>query len=122
MNVPFLVSRSSSRRNHARGDHDAHTRQTASGLINTSQQVGGAVGLALLSTIAVSTTEDKLAGGAAGPSALTNGLANAFWAGAAIAFAGLLVSIFLVRGRDLRAQEEEVHEPALEEAALEEAA
>jgi hypothetical protein len=35
----------------------------------------------------------------------------------AIAFAGLLVSIFLVRGRDLR-----VPEPALEEAALEEAA
>ena len=79
-------------------------RTKASGLINTSQQVGGAVGLALLSTIAVSTTEDKLAGEALGQSALTNGLANAFWAGAAIAFAGLLVSIFLVRGRDLRAQ------------------
>jgi hypothetical protein len=30
---------------------------------------------------------------------------NAFWAGAAIAFAGVLVSIFLVRTRDLRPQE-----------------
>jgi EmrB/QacA subfamily drug resistance transporter len=89
----------------------------ASGLINTSQQVGGAVGLALLSTIAVSTTEDELARGAAQSSALTDGLGNAFWAGAAIAFAGLLVSIFVVRGRDLRAPE-----PALNEAALEEAA
>jgi EmrB/QacA subfamily drug resistance transporter len=89
----------------------------ASGLINTSQQVGGAVGLALLSTIAVSTTEDELARGVAQPSALTEGLANAFWAGAAIAFVGMLVSIFLVRGRDLR-----VSEPALEDAALQEAA
>jgi hypothetical protein len=41
---------------------------------------------------------------------------NAFWAGAAIAAVGLLVAIFLVRGRDLRPQEAEVHvpEPALE--------
>ncbi len=94
----------------------------ASGLINTSQQVGGAVGLALLSTIAVSTTEDELARGAAEASALTEGLVNAFWAGAAIAVAGLLVSIFLVRGRDLRASEPALEETTLEEAALEEAA
>jgi hypothetical protein len=39
------------------------------------------------------------------PAALTEGFVNAFWAGAAIAFAGVLVSIFLVRGRDLRAQD-----------------
>ena len=38
---------------------------------------------------------------------------NAFWAGAAVAFVGVLVSIFLVRGRDLR-QEGSVPEPALE--------
>jgi MFS family permease len=90
----------------------------ASGLINTSQQLGGAVGLALLSTIAVSTTEDELARGASGPSALTEGLVNAFWAGAAFAFAGVLVSIFLVRGRDLRVTEPVVseEEPALEAA------
>ena len=89
----------------------------ASGLINMSQQIGGAVGIALLSTVAVSTTDDALATGDAMPSALTDGFVNAFWAGAAIAFVGVLVSIFLVRGRDLRAQEAEVLEPALEEAA-----
>jgi EmrB/QacA subfamily drug resistance transporter len=89
----------------------------ASGLINTTQQIGGAVGIALLSTIAVSTTDDALATGADVPSALTDGFVNAFWAGAAISFAGLVVSIFLVRGRDLRAQEAPVLEPALEEAA-----
>ncbi|HXV35348.1 MAG TPA: DHA2 family efflux MFS transporter permease subunit [Gaiellaceae bacterium] len=84
----------------------------ASGLINTSQQIGGAVGIALLSTIAVSTTDNAVSSGTAAPVALTDGFVNAFWAGAAIAFAGVLVSIFLVRGRDLRPQETPVPEPA----------
>ena len=39
----------------------------ASGLINTSQQIGGAVGIAILSTIAVSTTDDAVATGTAMP-------------------------------------------------------
>ena len=97
----------------------------ASGLINTSQQIGGAVGIAILSTIAVSTTDDAVAQGTAMPIALTDGFVNAFWAGAGIAFAGLLVSIFVVRGRDLRqpvASEQALEEAALEGAALEEAA
>ena len=85
----------------------------ASGLINTSQQIGGAVGIAILSTIAVSKTDDALATGAQSSVALTDGFAAAFWAGAAIAFAGLLVSIFFVRGRDLQQQAPAV-EPALE--------
>ena len=49
--------------------------------------------------------------------ALTDGFAAAFWAGAAISFAGLLVSIFVVRGRDLQHQEAGAVEPALEPAA-----
>jgi EmrB/QacA subfamily drug resistance transporter len=88
----------------------------ASGLINTTQQIGGAVGIAILSTIAVSTTDDAVAGGTAVPQALTDGFVAAFWAGAAIAFAGVLVSIFMVRGRDLRPQEAPGVEPALEAA------
>jgi EmrB/QacA subfamily drug resistance transporter len=86
----------------------------ASGLINTSQQVGGALGIALLSTIAVSTTDDEVAGGTALPTALTDGFVNAFWAGAAIAFAGVLVSVFLVRGRDLRPQDLPIGESLVE--------
>jgi predicted MFS family arabinose efflux permease len=89
----------------------------ASGLINTSFQIGGALGIALLSTIAVSTTEDELASGTALPGALTDGFVDAFWAGAAIAFAGVLVSVFLVRGRDLELPEAAAAKPALEEAA-----
>jgi EmrB/QacA subfamily drug resistance transporter len=89
----------------------------ASGLFNTSYQIGGALGIALLSTIAVSTTDDEVANGTALLAALTDGFVNAFWAGAAIAFAGVLVSVFLVRGRDLRRPEPVVPKPALEEAA-----
>jgi EmrB/QacA subfamily drug resistance transporter len=74
----------------------------ASGLINTAQQIGGAVGIAVLSTIAVSTTDGAVADGTAVPVALTDGFVNAFWAGAGIAFAGLLVSVFMVRRRDLQ--------------------
>jgi len=90
----------------------------ASGLINTSQQIGGAVGIAILTSIAVSRTDDAISSGTAPPIALTDGFQAAFWAGAAIAFAGVLVSLFLVRSSDLR-QEQEVHvpEPALEPAA-----
>jgi EmrB/QacA subfamily drug resistance transporter len=79
----------------------------ASGLMNTSQQIGGAVGIAILSTIATSTTNDAVATGTQLPVALTDGFQAAFWTGAAIAFAGVLVSVFLVRGRDLQSQEEQ---------------
>ena len=82
----------------------------ASGLINTSQQIGGAVGIAALSTIAVTTTDDAVAEGTAVPVALTDGFVNAFWAGVAIAAVGLLVSVFMVRGRDLQ-QEQPLGEP-----------
>jgi EmrB/QacA subfamily drug resistance transporter len=84
----------------------------ASGLMNTSQQIGGAVGIAILSTVATSTTTDEVGNGTQLPIALTDGFQAAFWTGAAIAFAGVLVSIFLVRGRDLRPQESEA--PATE--------
>jgi EmrB/QacA subfamily drug resistance transporter len=88
----------------------------ASGLINTSQQIGGAVGIAILSTVAVSTTTGDLGAGSQQVVALTNGFAAAFWTGAAISFAGVLVSLFLVRGRDLQHQEVGVVEPAFEPA------
>ncbi len=86
----------------------------ASGLINTSQQIGGAVGIAVLSTIAVTTTTDEMATGTTQAIALTDGFHAAFWAGAAIAFVGVLVSLFFVRGRDLQHHEVGAIEPALE--------
>ena len=59
----------------------------ASGLINTSQQIGGALGIAALSTIATSHASDKLAAGVAPPSALVDGFTAAFLVGAVIAAA-----------------------------------
>jgi EmrB/QacA subfamily drug resistance transporter len=88
----------------------------ASGLINTSQQIGGAVGIAILSTVAVSTTSDAVATGTSTPVALTEGFQAAFWVGALIAFAGVVVSLFFVRGRDLQEKEALVGEPVFESA------
>ncbi len=73
----------------------------ASGLINTSQQIGGALGIAVLSTIAVTHTGDAAKGGAAVPDAMTTGFHAAFWVGAAIAAAGVVASIVLVRRDEL---------------------
>ena len=78
----------------------------ASGLINTSQQVGGALGLALLSTVAFPQIEDAIVeAGGAPPSAavLTDGYADAFMVGAGIALVGVVVAMTLIRGRDSRA-------------------
>jgi EmrB/QacA subfamily drug resistance transporter len=68
----------------------------ASGLISTSQQIGGAIGIAALSAVATSTT-----GSAGGSAALTDGFQAAFVGGAAVALAGLLVALVIVRRRDL---------------------
>jgi MFS family permease len=82
----------------------------ASGLINTSQQVGGALGLAVLATIANSRTDDVVASSGGDPSALPNalteGFQSAFLAGAGIAVLGLLATLFLIRSRDSRAHVE----------------
>ena len=88
----------------------------ASGLFNTSQQIGGAVGIALLSTIAISTTESAISDGSQQAVALTDGFQAAFWVGAVVALIGVLVSVFLVRGRDLQPVAKPVGEVALEAA------
>jgi EmrB/QacA subfamily drug resistance transporter len=78
----------------------------ASGLINTSQQVGGALGLAILSSIATSRTSSLLGSGTGHSQALTEGFQAAFLGGAAIAFAGFVLTLVLIRGRDSRAHVE----------------
>jgi EmrB/QacA subfamily drug resistance transporter len=78
----------------------------ASGLINTSQQIGGALGLAILSSVAFSTIGDLAATGNTGPAALTEGYADAFMVGAGIGLLGVLATMFLIRGRDSKAHTE----------------
>jgi EmrB/QacA subfamily drug resistance transporter len=79
----------------------------ASGLINMSQQIGGALGIAALSAIATSTTTDALTSGTAQASALTDGFRDAFIAAAAVAIVGILVGLFVVRRSDLEVAEAE---------------
>jgi EmrB/QacA subfamily drug resistance transporter len=78
----------------------------ASGLINTSQQVGGALGLAVLSTIATSHSEDLIASGADPKQALTSGFHAAFLGGAGIALLGFFLTLILISNRDSRAHVE----------------
>ena len=85
-----------------------HEAGLASGLINTSQQVGGALGLAVLSTVAFPQIEDAAieAGGPPTAAILTEGYADAFMVGAGIALIGVVVSLTLIRSRDSRAHVE----------------
>jgi EmrB/QacA subfamily drug resistance transporter len=73
----------------------------ASGLINTSQQIGGALGIAALSTIATSRTSDAVASGSALPDALVDGFTAAFVAGVAIAAVGVVAALTLIRREEL---------------------
>ena len=88
----------------------------ASGLINTSQQIGGALGIAALSAIATSTTSNQIASGSALPAALTDGFQAAFIGAAAIAVVGILVALLVVRREDLVAPPEVEAAPVLETA------
>lgn len=69
----------------------------ASGLFNTTQQVGMALGVAVLSTLAAARSEHLLAGGSSASAALTSGYRLAFTVGA-----GLLVAAFAVAVLTLR--------------------
>jgi EmrB/QacA subfamily drug resistance transporter len=70
----------------------------ASGLVNTSRQVGGSIGLALLATVATQRT-DHVAGTVSRAVALTDGFQRAFLVGAVFALAGAAISLaVLVRG------------------------
>jgi hypothetical protein len=69
----------------------------ASGLLNTSRLMGGALGLAILSTIAASTTHGEVA--LAGARALTDGFDQAFTVAAGFALAGSAVAAVALRRR-----------------------
>jgi EmrB/QacA subfamily drug resistance transporter len=79
----------------------------ASGLINTSQQVGGALGLAVLATVATGRTDDVFASGERNPAvALTEGFQDAFLAGAGLALLGALLAAVLISSKDSREHSE----------------
>ncbi|MBA3717439.1 MAG: MFS transporter [Actinobacteria bacterium] len=84
----------------------------ASGLINTSQQVGGALGLAILTTVYASRSSSLERSGTPHPQALTSGFSLAFWVAAGVAAAAILITLLIVRREDLQMQPETEPETA----------
>jgi EmrB/QacA subfamily drug resistance transporter len=70
----------------------------ASGLVNTSRQVGGSLGLAILATLATQHTQDVAHGGAVTDAALTAGFQRAFLVGGCFALVGALIAVTLLVG------------------------
>jgi EmrB/QacA subfamily drug resistance transporter len=95
----------------------------ASGLVNTSLQVGGALGLAILATLATSRTEDLLASGEPAASALTDGYQLAFIVAAGLVVAAVVIALTVLRSERAAAADVEAQgevgdaEPAYSEGA-----
>jgi EmrB/QacA subfamily drug resistance transporter len=80
----------------------------ASGLINTSQQIGGALGIAVLSAVANRVTNSGVADGVAAPQAAVDGFSTAFWIAAAAALVGVVAIAAFVRQEELASSAEAV--------------
>jgi EmrB/QacA subfamily drug resistance transporter len=92
----------------------------ASGLVNTSVQVGGAIGLAVLATLATERTDGLLADGEATASALNSGYHLAYLIAAALVAVAIVVAVHVLRTETPDAADEEAEqapEPAYAEAA-----
>jgi EmrB/QacA subfamily drug resistance transporter len=90
----------------------------ASGLIYTSQELGGALGIAIASSIAASHTATLVRGGDTVRAALTGGLHSALWVSGAIALLAIPVTFLLMRREEMDAAiaATAIREPQLEPA------
>src|SRR3712207_9532544 len=78
----------------------------ASGLVNTSVQVGGAIGLAILATLATERTDGLLADGESAASALNSGFHLAYLIGAGLVAVGIVLAVVVLRPRGAAAEHE----------------
>jgi EmrB/QacA subfamily drug resistance transporter len=90
-----------------------HQSGLASGLLSTSQQLGGAIGIAIASSVAAGHTNALLHTGSSVPAALTGGFQHAFWVLGAIALLALPAIFALVRRNELpdTVTKTTIHEP-----------
>jgi EmrB/QacA subfamily drug resistance transporter len=88
----------------------------ASGLVNTSVQVGGAIGLAVLATFATERTDALLADGESAASALNSGYHLAYLIGAGLVLVAIAVAVSVLRSPVPEAAAEPVIEPVTEPA------
>ena len=89
----------------------------ASGLVNTSVQVGGAIGLAVLATFATERTAGQLADGEAPAVALNSGYHLAYLIGAGLVVVGIVIAVTVLRSRVPESAAEPVTEVPAEPAA-----
>jgi EmrB/QacA subfamily drug resistance transporter len=89
----------------ALGGVEEHQAGLASGLINTSQQIGGAIGVAVMSTVAIEHAETLLAEGDPPRLAFTDGFQWGFWVGFAVWAAALVAALTLIRREEIPAHE-----------------
>jgi MFS family permease len=78
----------------------------ASGLVNTSMQVGGAIGLAVLATLATERTDSKLADGVGQLAALNSGYHLAYVIGAILVGLAVVIAITVLREVPMPSPEE----------------
>ena len=92
----------------------------ASGLVNTSMQVGGAIGLAVLATLSTERMQSLLDSGTAHAQALTSGYHVAYLVGAGLAAIAVTIAVFVLRSAPPPAmpetESEQGPEPAYSEA------
>jgi hypothetical protein len=85
----------------------------ASGLLNTTQQVGGSIGLAIMTSVATSRTTSALHSRLPLPTALTHGFTAAFTVAGILCALGALFAIALLPGRRSETADEHVQAVAL---------